>query len=199
MISTVLFDIGETYLTGLKGFEFQLEPILKISPEKIHEGFHGRDLRDLFNGNINEEQYWEKIIKKNGWNLDVKYLIKSIRNNFKEIEGVRVIIERLKKKKYKIGLISNHAKEWIEYCEEKFDYHKHFDYVGYSFSTKFPKPEKEAFLLALKSLKSKPEECVFIDDLEKNLIVAGELGIKTIKFENSEELKNELKKLGIEI
>ena len=52
--------------------------------------------------------------------------------------------------------------------------------------------EDKIFNHVLNSLKINPEESVFIDDKEKNLIFAKKLGIKTILFKNFNQLKEEL-------
>ena len=122
---------------------------------------------------------------------------KAIRNNFAEIKWTREIIEELKNKGYKMGLLSVHAKEWVEYLEKKFDYHKLFHSTMYSFDIGILKPDKRSYLLIMEKLKSKPEECLFIDDSEKNIIAAEELGINVVHFKNPEQLKKELEKLNL--
>lgn len=44
------------------------------------------------------------------------------------------------------------------------------------------KPDKEIFTYTLKRLGCNPEQCIFIDNSIKNLLVAEELGIQTILF-----------------
>ena len=90
-----------------------------------------------------------------------------------------------------------HAKEWIEYCEKKFDYHKLFDSVLYSFDASALKNGKVIFELILEKLDAKPEQCIFIDDVQGNLDIAKSLGIDTIIFKNSDQLEKELKLLDI--
>lgn len=62
------------------------------------------------------------------------------------------------------------------------------------FGNLWKKTHPKIYLEFLKRLKLSAEEYVFIDD---NLLSAKELGFKTILFENSTKLKEELKKLGI--
>lgn len=197
MITTVIFDLSEVYLKGLIGVEDILEPILGITAKEIYPKIRIKEVNDLFFGKITEEEYWSKVIKQNNWDVDVETFKKAVRKNFVEIKGTRKIIEKLKKKGFKLGLLSTHVREWIDYCNKKYDYHKLFHTVLYSFDSGFLKTDKRVYRLILRKLKSKPEETLFIDNDLRNLVVAKEVGIKTIKFENSDQLKDELKRMGV--
>lgn len=118
--------------------------------------------------------------------------------NFEEIEGTRGIIKSLKKR-YKLGLLSVHAKEWVEYCEEKLSYTSLFDVVSYSFEALVCKPDKKAFKIILDKFQTKPEQVLFIDDSPKNIKTAEELGIASILFQSAPQLKKDLKKFGIKM
>jgi epoxide hydrolase-like predicted phosphatase len=197
MITTIIFDLGEVYLYGLfKAYE-PLSKSLKISTEKIHNILQGEDLQIFFHGKISEDEYWKRIISKNQWKISIKDIKKIVRKSFKEVEGTREIIEELNKKGYKLGLLSVHTKEWVDHCEKKFDYHKLFHSKLYSFEVALCKPDKRVYELLLEKLKSKPKECLFIDDMIKNVEAAEELGIKAIQFKDAEHLKSELNKLKI--
>lgn len=199
MITTIIFDLAEVYLKGLLGVENFLVTKLRIPAKEIHQKFHGEDLTDFFQGRISEEKYFEKIIIKNKWEISVDFLKDAVRKNFEEIEGTREIIEKLKKKGYKLGLVSVHSKEWIDYCEKKFDYHKLFDSVLYSFEIGICKPDKKIYEKILQEMQVKPTECLFIDDSLINIRYAKELGMNAIQFKNSSQLIEELAILSINI
>jgi len=197
MITTIIFDLAEVYIQGMIGVEDRLQPILGIKTEEIYPKIRGEMVGSLFRGEITEEEYWSKIIEKNNWKVDVESLKKAMRDNFEEIEGMRQILEKLKEKGFKLGLLSVHAKEWVEYCEKKYDYHRLFHSVLYSFEVKLRKPEKRIYELILQKLDSKPEECIFVDDKPKNLAAAKELGMKTILFRSASQLETELRNMGV--
>lgn len=197
MITTIIFDLGEVYLYGLfKAYE-PLSKILKISVEEINRILQGEDLQAFFHGKISEEEYWGRIIVKNGWKIKIKNLKDLVRECFKEVDGTREIIEKLKEKGYRLGLLSVHTKEWVDYCEKKFEYHKLFHSRLYSFEVELCKPDKRIYLLLLEKLKSRPEECLFVDDMIKNVEAAEELGIKAIQFKSAKHLEDDLIKLNI--
>ena len=61
------------------------------------------------------------------------------------------------------------------------------------------KPHKEAFQVLFEKLKLRPEEVVFIDDTQRNLEKAGEIGYIPILYENNEQLKADLRGMGINL
>lgn len=197
MINTIIFDLSEVYINGLHGMDKKLVPILGREAPKIHDQFHNKDLDLLFNGKVSEDEYWIKVIKENNWRIALDELKLIARENFYKIEGTEKIITTLKKKGFKLGLLSVHAKEWVEFVSKKYNYHRFFNSVSYSFEIGVSKPDKRAYKLILKKLKSKPEECLFVDNEPQNLIPAKEMGIKTIFFTNSEKLRKDLGDLGI--
>lgn len=197
MITTIIFDVGEVLLQGLVGSAKYVQQVIGTP---VHDYYFDEiEFNQLTLGHITEDVYWQAIIKKNSWNISIKDLKGAIRKNFKEIKGIRDIIEKLKKKGYKLGLLSNHAKEWVEYCETTYKYTHLFHKTLYSYEVKLSKPDKEIFKLILKKLDVKVEECLYIDDYIKNIETAKELGIKTIHFTSVKDLKERLKKLQIKV
>lgn len=197
MITTIIFDIGDVYIQGLVGSaRYVQQKTGALVPEYY---FYEKEYDQLTLGQITEEVYWKAIIKKNSWNISMEDLKGSVRKNFKEVKGTRKIIENLRQKGYKLGLLSNHAKEWVEYCELIYDYHKLFHQAVYSYKVGLSKPNKDIFLALVKKLKVKPEECLFIDDYIKNIEAARELGMDTIHFTSARALEKNLREFGISI
>lgn len=197
MITTIIFDLSEVYLKGLLGTEKILESALKIPAKNIYSSFKGDHSIKFFHGEINEDEFWKAVINKGNWNINVEKLKEAVRSNFKEIEGTRKIIEELKSRGLKLGLLSVHGKEWVDYLEKKFDYHKLFHSKMYSFEAGISKPDRKSYELILEKLNAEPKECLFVDDNEKNTNAAKELGIEVINFKNPKQLEEELKKLKL--
>jgi HAD superfamily hydrolase (TIGR01509 family) len=59
------------------------------------------------------------------------------------------------------------------------------------------KPHKKFYQLLFKKSQLKPEELVFIDDSEPNIIAAKKLKMNVILFQNARQLKKDLKKIGV--
>ena len=196
MITTIIFDLSEVYLGGLKGIETLLNTKYGTKLKKSSL-FKMNETNKLFHGEISESAYWLAIIKEFKLEIGVSKLKATIRENFREINGTREIIVELKEKGFIMGLLSTHAREWIEYCESHFNLHKLFDFLLYSFNINICKPRKEPYEILLRRLNTTPSECIFIDDSAINLSTAEDLGMITLKFKNAKKLKRDLKTLGI--
>ena len=192
MITTIIFDLSEVFLRGLYGTHELLSKRFGITIES--SDLHVPETKELFEGRITEDEYWQAILNKHQWSITISELKKIVRQNFKEIEGTREIVKNLKLRGYALGLLSVHAREWIDHCEKEFVFHALFDSVLYSFEVSVCKPDKRAYELILKRLGKKPEECLFIDDNSENVIAAQEFGLQAILFTTALKLNDELKK-----
>jgi len=72
---------------------------------------------------------------------------------------------------------------------------KYFDMVLISEDIGYMKPYPEFFQISCDRLGIKPEELVFIDDFDRNLINADKVGFTPILYKNLEDLKIKLGKL----
>ncbi|MDP3975305.1 MAG: HAD-IA family hydrolase [bacterium] len=197
-ISTIIFDLSEVYLKGLLGTHILISK--EISESVSMDALNIPEQLQLFAGKISEEEFWTAVLKRNKWPLTVGDLINLVRDNFQEIEGTRNVIESLQSQGYNLGLLSIHAKEWVDYLESKFNYHKLFNQISYSY---YPwskmKPDLLAYQDILKKMDSSPERSVFIDDIELNLFPAKKLGMQTIQFQSVERLISDLETSGVSI
>jgi HAD superfamily hydrolase (TIGR01549 family) len=90
------------------------------------------------------------------------------------------MLEFLKEKKFKIGLISD-TTPTITRVLEKFDLNKHFDAMLYSYESGLLKTEPDMFKQLCKKLKVKPEEAFMIgDSIPTDIIGARAAGIKAV-------------------
>ncbi len=88
---------------------------------------------------------------------------------------------------YELVLLSNDVSEWSTYITEFHGLDKYFTHKIVSGDVKCRKPEKKIYEIALERIGKKPEECLFIDNSAKNLLVAQEMGIKPIMYDRDKE------------
>lgn len=96
------------------------------------------------------------------------------------------------KQHYKVGLLSNVAsRDWVEdRFGEKLEIY--FDRVVVSGEVGSIKPEPEIYYVAAESLGVKPEECVMIDDIERNIDGARAVGMKGIVYLTADQVISDL-------
>ncbi len=198
MIKAVIFDYGG--VIGINTMPFIHEALakeFKLNASKVENGIK-KTRKEFQKGDITENEFWRELAKilgadnsesvKNIW---TKTYISKNKTDYSVLE----IAKKLKKKGYKVALLSNAIKPDIERCIDAKGLDKIFSPIIYSFETRMRKPDAEIYNLILSKLKMKPDECVFIDDKRLNLETAEKLGINAILFENSRQLKNNLDKI----
>ena len=106
------------------------------------------------------------------------------------------LVDTLRKKGYKVGLLSNNSFEAAEKmrAEHTFD---HFDVAQVSAITSFVKPSLEAFAYFAEQLDVPLQSLIFIDDSPKSLSTAEDCGFTPILFESYDQLVGDLRKLEI--
>lgn len=194
-VEEILFDRSEVVLRGLKGTNELLG--VRLNRAISEDAFLGSDATRLFHGEIPEDDYLRSLIATNDWGIGADDLKELIRSNFGPVEGTASIIADLKGQGYRLGLLSVHAREWVDFCEERFRHHEAFDVSVYSFEQGIGKPEPAAYAHALNALGSSPEQTLFIDDSAVNVQAARELGLRAIAFEGADSLRGQLIEMGI--
>lgn len=202
-IRNIVFDLSEVLLTGIKDTGIALAEKHKLEVDDNHRGPWSMRaaplltplVKEFFNGNVSEAEYLREVIEAYPRIGDTETLKRLIRENFIEIEGTREVVLKLRELGYRLALLSVHAKEWIDYCEEKFDFHKLFDVRAYSYEAGVSKPDAGAFEAVLRQLGSTAGECLFIDDSKRNIEAADALGFSTILFTTADELRVHLRQL----
>ena len=112
------------------------------------------------------------------------------------IPGTVAILYELKKH-YKLYGLTNWSAETIDIAYRRFPFFAEFEGILVSGVEKMIKPEHRIYRLLLDRYALKAEECIFIDDNEKNIVAAKEVGLHAIHFKNPNQLRVELEAFGI--
>jgi putative hydrolase of the HAD superfamily len=127
-----------------------------------------------------------------------KVFLKSYRKYFRRNKWLYKVALKLKKKGYKIAILSDQWPVSREVLVKKED-RRNFDFVIISCDVGARKPQPKIYGILLRKAKMKAGEVVFIDNREWNLKPARKLGMKTILFENDKQVLRDLKELGVTI
>jgi len=193
MIKAIIFDWGGVLIDGI------LTDILEYCADEFsHDrtefiAMHKKYENDFQIDAISEEDIWVKMAEELGKPLPAKTsLWKEAFNKFYHPkEEMFTLVKTLKKNGYKIGFLSNAEPAAMEFFhEQNYDM---FHEIIFSCETKLAKPDKRIFEHALKKLKVKPEEAIFIDDNADNIQGAKATKLKAILFQSPDQVKKELK------
>lgn len=116
-----------------------------------------------------------------------------------EIKGTVEIFRRLKSAGMPLYALSNWSHEAFPVAYEKYDFMKEFDGLVVSGYEKLLKPDHAIYRVLMQRYSVNPEEAVYIDDNKPNADAAAELGFNAIHFSSPEQLKKELRSLGLEV
>ncbi len=201
MIKNIIFDLGNVLLNfqpkeylKKKGLEGEcLEFVYK-------EIFLSREWVELDRGTMNREEAFSIITSRNP---DKREFLMSF-SNFEEIltpilPNVAVLKE-LKSRGYKTYYLTNYHKEAFQFAYSNFDFFRSFDGGVVSADVKFIKPDHQIYLCLKDKYSLIPEESLFIDDHQKNVEAAAELGFNTVHLKEKHKLKDLLNEYeGIKI
>ncbi|MBN2042516.1 MAG: HAD family phosphatase [Candidatus Aenigmarchaeota archaeon] len=143
------------------------------------------------------EEFLKMVFREIGIGFDgYEYLIRK----HGEIDQKMLDIVLRLRKNHKIALLSDNSDVMIPIIEERIGgFRKYFDVVVLSNVERMVKINGRMFGITLEKLGMKPEECLFVDDRQRNTEVAEKLGIRSILFESPGQLKRELEGFGVQI
>lgn len=196
MIKTIIFDFAGV-LTTKRCFPVVAERLSKkfgIDKELIQKRLYAHEA-DYLLGNESTKGFWEKVCK----DLDVPF------NDFRTMlaswydlnEQVLSLVATLKAK-YQLILLSDNFEAVTPGMRKNKTLNRLFEKMYFSNELHSNKKNERTFQHVLQDIKKNPEECLFIDDKEENLVVPKKLGIKVLLFQNVDHFKEDASILGID-
>lgn len=177
-----VFDSGEEmewFLTNVCTYEWNVQQdggkLFSVATAELQEKFpEYRDKIALYYGR------WEEML--NG-----------------EINGTVEIFRRLKSAGMPLYALSNWSHEAFPVAYNRYDFMKLFDGLVVSGYEKLLKPDHAIYRVLMERYNVNPAESVYIDDNKPNADAAAELGFNAIHFTSPEQLRIELKALGLNV
>ncbi len=169
----VIFKVGDDTNDLLVPYVQQIDK--NCSREKINNIYLEASL-----GSISSSEFWKKLHVADDDNfseVEKRYL-----DNCLTIDEQFIDVAKQLKNNYNLAILSNDVSEWGKYLREKYGLNELVKFSIISGDVGYRKPSEEIYKIALIKANVSPENCVFIDDRDKNLIPAQKLGMKTIRF-----------------
>lgn len=198
MIKAIISDLGRVILDFDHKISIsKLVNLINIPAEELNAFIYQSKIDIAFDsGEISAEEFYKYL--DGHFNFGISF------DEFKEIftdifalkKDVADLLTGLKEK-YKLCLLSNTNVLHYEFCERKFNILKIFDHHVLSYKIHAMKPHPKIYLEAVKLCGVKPEECVYIDDIEEFANAASHLKINSIHYKGTDFLKKELEKLNV--
>ena len=155
-----------------------------------------RDINNASNyGYLSREEYLQRVSEVVG--LSVKEVGDYIAEEHRLNNQLTALIAEQLKGQYKIGLLSNIGRDWIQDFFSKNQLHDLFDQVVLSGEESIAKPNPEAFTLMAERLGVDPGDCIMIDDIADNCEGAEVAGMQAIHYLDNTQLFDELYERGV--
>lgn len=198
MIKAIIFDYGGVFSVeaDLSAFGKAYAPKFGVSPEEFNKIIYDNWNQARVNS-MDSKFFWRNLAQF--LSIDEKILRKDFTGFFKGFRYEVLELAKKLKKNYKLGLLSNHIEDWLEEMIENHKLRDVFDVIVTSYNSKMAKPDITIFKEIVRKLGVKAGECVYIDDMEKNMPPAKMLGMKTILFKDFEQMKKKLIKYSVKI
>jgi putative hydrolase of the HAD superfamily len=183
----IVFDLGGVV------FNWQPETIIKSVFEDLEtrnlvrkEVFEHPDWVELDRGTISLEQAIDRCATRTGLPLhDIERLLNAVPRFLTPIEQTIELIRQLRNTTNRLFVLSNMHLASIAYLEKQYKIWEMFEGVVISSRIQKVKPESQIYEHLLNLYQLKPDETIFIDDMQENLLAASSMGIQTIRFIDS--------------
>lgn len=194
MIKTIIFDFGGIFSENVSAWKTMYKRISEKTGLTIYE------LDKIFN------EHWVEISVGKKDFIDLlgifsfqsrnkvtqNELLKIYSSDTKIFEDVLEIVKILRKKGFRLIILSNESKTGEKIRLRLIE--NFVDKIYSSATLRMRKPDPKIFRYILSEENTKPDEILMIDDKERNIIAAKQLGIKGIVYKSSQQLKEDLRK-----
>ncbi len=198
MVSTIICGLSEVLIPSLRETREPPAGTPRAMGDVILERLIAEDLRELYIGDMIENEFCRRLLDRAGWPTDIEHLRAAIRERFRsEVPGTAEVLRGLRGQ-YQLVLLADHVREWIADIRL---YHREimgiFDLSFFSYDLKRTKADPDTFRMVLSQLGNAPAECLLIDAEQASLSAADAAGIQGILFKDADQLAAALADHGI--
>jgi glucose-1-phosphatase len=199
-LRAIIFDIGRVLLRvdisrSLAGFAENIP----LSPEEIWSAI-SNDPRwpDWQEGRISPRDWHLHLAKRLGGSLTFEQFVDSWNRALDPIPiHENSLFEKLSRR-YRLALLSNTDPVHVAHINATYDFPRFFPVRIYSCSVGVSKPDPLIYREALRAIKVRAEEAVYIDDVPDYVEAAMRLGMTGIPFQSPQQLETDLRTLGVD-
>ena len=190
MIKNIVLDVGGVIFDGSKQ---NIQKLLNKNCDNIYKIAYGSGFKKCLLGEISVQEHINSLKDEKDFN-DISYILKKenliksyplIKNNFEYIKDLR-------KRGYKLFLLTNITEDSYNYINELININEKFDGGIYSYQEHLIKPDYDIYNLLINRFNLNKDETIFFDDKEKNVKAANEVGIKSYVFTSINDIESNL-------
>ncbi len=202
MLHDFLFDIGNVILK----FDFSIgvkriqDRCSKVGADEILSSI--ADLtHELEAGRIDTPSYVKAASERLGFSGSEDDFIRAFEDIFTLNSKMEELILQLNKNGHRLYLLSNTNGIHVPFFTKEYPVFTHFLGAIYSHEVKSMKPEAAIYEAAITQFDLNPENTIYIDDAEVNVIAGRDTGLKGIQYDHDQHhrLLDELSRLQVKL
>jgi len=196
-IRAIIFDLGGVLLrTADFTPRERLAKRLGMDRHALEELIFGGESGDRAQkGEISVQQHWENLAVQLGYSIqEINSLVDEFfANDVLDLELLDYI--RVLHHHYKTALLSNAWDDLRQVITKRWHIEDAFDEMIISAEAGMVKPDRRIFQVAGERLGVEADQAVFVDDMQRNVTGARQVGIVAIWFQTPQQMQFELEQL----
>jgi len=193
VIKTYIFDVGGVLMEDADSFGSLYKAVTKmagLTPETMAQ-IWARHYPKMAIGLEHLEDFFKEVTALSPNKVSVKKLLDCYKKSSVVKAKIITLIKNLRKRGFRLVILSNDTLEGAKIRVDKFK--NLFDNLYVSARLSLKKPDPKIFEIIITREKINPQETLFIDDRERNILAAKALGFNTLHVTDKEQLAKDLK------
>jgi putative hydrolase of the HAD superfamily len=194
MIRNIIFDLGNVLISFRPADYFtRLNYPQDLKNKILTDIFASREWLMLDNGDISLNSAIESIAKKTSLEREEIARIFNLRLDIMfPLRKNADLLPALKKRGFRLYYLSNFPIDIFDDVKNSYEFFRHFDGGIISSEVRYSKPDPLIYDSLLKKYGLKPAECLYIDDVETNVLAAEASGMKGFTTFGSDDISASL-------
>jgi len=200
-IRAVIFDYGGVLMRTVNPVpRRELERQLGLPPGGAKKAVFGSPLWDEAQlGRVSGAEFWADVGQRLALNIEeLAEFRRAFWSGDQLDEELVALIRHLRDEGYRTGLLSNGPAGLCRRLEQ-LGIADGFDVIVVSGCEGLMKPDPAIYALALERLGVRAEEAIFLDDFQRNIAAARQVGLHALSFRGLSLLRKQLRELGIPV
>ncbi len=149
-------------------------------------------------GQVSEEEFWDSVETELELNISTKTGLwrSAFEASYLPQGAMFDLVAQIQKKGLRTAILSNTEMPAVHFFREQ--NYSQFDIELFSCELGMAKPDRDIYEAAIEVFGLVPEKIVFIDDKPENIEAARVLGMRGIVFGTEEQVRGELRELGLQ-
>ena len=199
MVKVICFDLGKVIIDF--DYALAIRELMKLTSLSLAEVTAVLSNSDLINeyetGKISTLEFYQLVSHQ----LQLEVPLKT----FKQLWGNMFLTQPLLsehfvqslKKNYRLILLSNTNEMHFEFVEERYPILGYLEERVLSYQVGCMKPDQRIYHAVVSKVDVAPEEIFFTDDRQENIDAARSIGIQACQFQSEDQLKRDLRRVGV--